>query len=277
MKILAIGDFHGSIPKNLNRIIEKNKIDLILSTGDICSHDRIEWKYWKRSRTGEKLIDILGKDKLKKLIIRELEKSKNAFKILNQMKIPLILVYGNGDITSDYLKQHTIKYKGIEDIIKASKNMKLLKCGRTKFNNLIILGHSGYRGYTAKKGDNFGKYPNRVIKINIKWKKDLEKLAKYARGDFIFLTHDVPLGKLDKVKNKKSPAYSEHMGDKFYLDFDKRYKPMIHICGHMHENQGIDKIGKTIIINSGFGKIGEAALIECPGDGKGKIKIKLIK
>jgi hypothetical protein len=29
MKILAIGDFHESIPENLNKVIEKNKIKLV--------------------------------------------------------------------------------------------------------------------------------------------------------------------------------------------------------------------------------------------------------
>jgi len=254
MRILAIGDFHGKVPRNLKKFVKRNKIDLILCTGDICSSDRIEWRYWKRLEAGEKLIDILGKRKMKKLIMNELKKSKSVFKFLNQIKIPLILVYGNGDITNKYLKYYGIKSKGIEDLIKQNKNMKLLRCGKARFNDLVILGHSGYRGYKSKK-EKFDKFSN-------KWKKDLKRLAKYAKGDFIFLTHDVPFGKLDKIKNKKSPAYGERLGDEFYLDFDKKYKPMLHVCGHMHENQGKAKIGKTTVVNPGYGRIGEAAIID---------------
>lgn len=271
MRILAIGDFHGKVPRNLKNFVKKNKIDLILCTGDICSSDRIEWRYWKRLEAGERLIDILGKRKMKKLIMNELKKSKNVLKFLDQIKIPLILVYGNGDITNEYLRYYGIKSKGIDDLIKQNKNMKLLSCGKARFNNIVILGHSGYRGYMTKK-DKFRKFSKKINKINLNWKKELKKLTKHVKGDFIFLTHDVPFGKLDKVKNKKSPAYGERLGDEFYLNFDKKYKPVIHVCGHMHENQGKTKIGKTIIVNSGYGRVGEAALINLP-----KLKVKFVK
>jgi uncharacterized protein len=70
----------------------------------------------------------------------------------------------------------------------------------------------------------------------------------------------------DKLKNKKiilvthGPAYNtridvvvrEHVGNKSYRDFIKKYQPLIHFCGHLHENfQKVDKIGQTLTINPG--------------------------
>jgi len=257
MRILAIGDFHGKVPRNLKKFVKRNRIDLIICTGDICYANRIQWKYWKRLKN-ESLIDILGKRKLKKLILNKLKKSKKVLKFFRQIEIPLILVYGNSDITNDnikhYVKHYGVKVKGIEKIIKQNKNVKALKCRKIKFNDLVILGHSGYRNYKSKK-EKFDKFSN-------KWKKDLKRLAKYAKGDFIFLTHDVPLGKLDKIRNIKSPLNGKHIGDEFYLRFIKKYQPFLHVCGHMHENQGKAKIGKTIVVNPGYGRIGEAAIID---------------
>ena len=35
MKLLAIGDFHGTFPKKFERIISKEKIDVVVSNGEI--------------------------------------------------------------------------------------------------------------------------------------------------------------------------------------------------------------------------------------------------
>jgi Icc-related predicted phosphoesterase len=264
MKILAVGDFHGTVPQNLKRFVRKNKFDIVLCTGDTCSSDRIEWKYWDRLRSGEKLEDILGKDRMKKMIEKEIKKSKTVFNFLEQLNVPIILVYGNGDITNSYLRRHKMKPEGIDGIVKSTRNIRLLKCNGIEFNRLTILGHSGYRGYTTKKGDEKGEFSPRARKINLKWKNDLNRLSKSANGSFIFLTHDVPFGRLDEIRNRKSPAFGEHIGDEFYLSFDKKHQPLLHVCGHMHENQGLEKIGKTIVVNPGFGGKGEAAIITLP-------------
>jgi len=42
----------------------------------------------------------------------------------------------------------------------------------------------------------------------------------------------------------------------------------------MHETQGIDKIGKTLAINAGYGNKGEFLILEVNGD---KIKYQLRK
>jgi Icc-related predicted phosphoesterase len=273
MKILAIGDFHSVVPKKLKEFIKSNSIDLILCTGDIGSTDRIEWKYWKNLRAGEKLEDIIGRKRLKKLFRKQSVKSGKVFQLMDRLGVPIVLVYGNGDMTKEYFKRYNIKFKGIESLASESKNIKLIRCGRCRFRDMLILCHSGYRGYTAKKGDLNGKFPTRAKKRNLKWKKDMKRLSKYAKGDFIFLTHDVPLGKLDKINNKNSPINGEHIGDEFYLEFDKKYKPLMHICGHMHENQGTARIGKTVVVNAGFGNMGEAALI----DTSKKYNVKFLK
>lgn len=49
----------------------------------------------------------------------------------------------------------------------------------------------------------------------------------------------------DKLPNKI------HVGSKKVREFIEKYQPNYCICGHIHEGIGVDKIGKTIIMNAG--------------------------
>ncbi|TRZ55012.1 hypothetical protein D4Q76_01280, partial [archaeon] len=77
-------------------------------------------------------------------------------------------------------------------------------------------------------------------------------------------------GAPDTVKGK-------HIGDKVLREKIEQYQPLLFIGGHMHEHQGQTKIGKTIVVNPGYGREGKAAVIEL-SDGKPKIeKIKFVR
>lgn len=42
-----------------------------------------------------------------------------------------------------------------------------------------------------------------------------------------------------------------HVGSKLIREFIETYQPLLHISGHIHESIGIDKIGKTVLVNPG--------------------------
>jgi predicted phosphodiesterase len=50
MKILALGDPHGKLPKNINSISKKNKIDLILITGDIGKAELARKRFFENQK-----------------------------------------------------------------------------------------------------------------------------------------------------------------------------------------------------------------------------------
>src|SRR3990172_12160959 len=99
MKILAIGDFHGEFTKKFEKIIKKEKIDLVVSNGDYFPfHYRALWfKYCYGVDT--ELWEVIGKKKYKRLVLKDLKDGENALKKLNSLKIPVITVYGNIDYT----------------------------------------------------------------------------------------------------------------------------------------------------------------------------------
>jgi Icc-related predicted phosphoesterase len=62
----------------------------------------------------------------------------------------------------------------------------------------------------------------------------------------VMLFHAPPYG------NKTDIIMGDHVGNKSYRDFIREEKPLLVVCGHLHDNEGVqDHIGKTLIINPG--------------------------
>ena len=119
---------------------------------------------------------------------------------------------------------------------------------------------------------------NKRDKYNKEHKKQRELLFKKARKNIdILLAHYPPRGYFDKVKYKgENPMNGKHIGFNPYTEFIKKYQPKIFICGHMHEYQGVKRVGRTLIISTGSAREGKAAIINYPSNKKG-IKVKFLR
>jgi Icc-related predicted phosphoesterase len=106
--------------------------------------------------------------------------------------------------------------------------------------------------------------------------KRLDELFSSVVGPKIFLTHIPPYGnKLDKINYPGSPMHGKYMGVKLYNYVDKKYDPVLHICGHIHESQGKIRVGRTVVINTGYGGDGQFAVIDI--EKNNKININFVK
>ena len=63
----------------------------------------------------------------------------------------------------------------------------------------------------------------------------------------------------------------EHVGSFSLRSFIEEIRPMLVLCGHIHEASGIDKINESIVVNPGPAKHGHCAFIDC----NKKIKVTL--
>ena len=72
----------------------------------------------------------------------------------------------------------------------------------------------------------------------------------------VLITHVPPHGAQDKV------FIGMHGGSKELREIVDKYKPRLVLCGHIHEDPGISKIGDTTVLNCSMGKRGEGAYIE---------------
>ena len=79
---------------------------------------------------------------------------------------------------------------------------------------------------------------------------------KMINNQTILVTHIPPFNTKDKV------FIGMHGGSKELRALIDKYSPLLVISGHIHEDPGFIKIGKTIFINCSMGKSGEGALIK---------------
>lgn len=282
MKILAIGDFHGKFPVSLQKKIKKINPDLIVSPGDFCGNEeliRLFFKYCYRKDT--ELWEIIGKKRVLNLERKNLSAGLKIIKKLNSFNIPIISVTGNYEPSGRkdvgrILSKNEFKDKDrFTKKIKKFKNFKVIDFKRVNFNLLDVIGYprSSYPGKPKKKKDIKN---NRLRKDNKTYFDILGRL--FRKKDTILLSHNCPYRtNLDKFKKKggehnAKSAVNWHYGSYLLKQLIKKHQPLLCVCGHMHENQGIQKIGKTIVINTGPAYESKGALIELEGK-----KIKSIK
>jgi Icc-related predicted phosphoesterase len=76
-----------------------------------------------------------------------------------------------------------------------------------------------------------------------KFREMLDKISDIKSG-FIMLTHCPPYGVLDEARA------GMHLGSKAIADFIKDKKPLLHFCGHIHEQGGNEGVlGSSRVIN----------------------------
>ena len=278
MRILAIGDFHGKFPEKLMNRIKNEKIDLVLSTGDYAGID--EWrpllrKVFKATEKGKDISveELLGKKKYRKLLEKDFVEGKIPLKELNKFKVRVFSVFGNGDWYKAFFNDYGKYY---EKTVRKLRYIKNINRGKGSFKGMKIVGFGGYLDndvYFSRKGR---KAINDTLKQNRKRRKryneEKRKFMKLMKSKpDILLLHYNPYKCLDKMKAKGYALSGSNMGIGFFNRGIKKYSPLLVICGHMHENQGKCKIGKTVVINPGAASEGKAAIIEL-GD-----KVKNIK
>lgn len=278
MKILVIGDFHGKFPKKLENQIKKEKVDLIISLGDYFPflYRKLWFKHCYREQIG--LWEVIGKIRYKKLVKKDLEVGEQVLKKLNNLSLPIHTIIGNLDYTriNDVTDFKRGKWKWDDQdffakIIKKYKNLKRFDYSYFKFKDYIFIGTFG------------GNFPGHVkSKAYKKYRKKLDYLFKRFRKEnkerkVIFVSHNVPYNtKLDLISSKEAheKVKGKHYGSKLIRRIINKYQPLLAFGGHVHENQGKDKIEKTMIINPGAIVDGKYAIIDVEGE---KIKIKFIK
>ena len=278
MKILAIGDFHGEFPEKLIKRIKKEQIDLILSPGDYCGNKELGKLFFKYLYGKDE--EEVPKNVLKR--ISALEKTSlgsgiRILKDLNNLKKLFCGVRGNWDpIPWEYdlgVDDNNQYEFGLKRFNKSLGNLELIDFKLKKFQGIEIIGGTSSTSPGFIKKDKLKKlkkilgkeeaeeYIRRWKKHYNKRKKKYEKLFRRAKGFKIFLTHNCPNNtKLDKIK--RGPQKGKHYGSWLERKLIDKYQPSLVICGHMHENQGMQLVWQSLVINTGAAHEGKAAIIE---------------
>jgi hypothetical protein len=83
-----------------------------------------------------------------------------------------------------------------------------------------------------------------------------EKIGDLVEDRCVLVTHVPPHGVQDSV------FLGMHAGSRWIREIVERYKPRLHLCGHIHEDPGFSKLGESVVINCSMGKHGRGALID---------------
>ena len=163
-----------------------------------------------------------------------------------------ITQFGPGDQAKNFLDQipiETLALTGNLDTIDVGKGIDDSKATKIEMKRVV------------KKGIPFvginGIDPNQA-KVAVE-KKLLDKAS-------VLVSHEPPYGTQDKI------FLGFHIGNKELREIVDDYKPRLVLCGHVHEDPGVTKIGDTTVVNCSMGKRGEGAIIEINED----ISVKML-
>ena len=220
MKILAIGDPHGKLPRGLNGIIKREKIDVIVCVGDIplTPKNPSEEKSWVGFR-------------------RKADKSYgDVVKKLCSFGLPVLILRGN-------MYLHDTGDRLTKRIFKRYKNLHHKRTGRFSLDGMdfVFLDMIWEKSTTRLGGRKMKK--SRQITAESR-KRRLNEILKNNK-DAIIISHSPPFGVLDKITS------GEHVGSEILLKAIEKHDPRLVLCGHIHEAKGEKKVGKTQIINLG--------------------------
>ncbi len=125
-------------------------------------------------------------------------------------------------------------------------------------NKAVVIDKIGFVGFSGPTTLQMGNFAiTNYDRINY----TLADLSGCERR--VLVSHVPPSNtKLDAVFS------GEHVGSDFLRDVIEEAQPNLVICGHIHEARGVDRIGKTTIINPGALCDGYAAMIELGENGE---------
>lgn len=297
MRIMVIGDFHGKFPRKFEKIIKKEKIDLVVSLGDYPPfHYR---KLWFKHCYGKdvELLEVIGRKRYKELVMKDLRMAENVLKRLNQLSVPVFTVLGNidwpsVDDVSDLDRKRNKSMPNFDEKtilakrMKKYENIKRFDYKALKFKDYIFIGMRGHSNKGHVKSKSFKKHRKILDNLFNKFKKQNKERK------VIFVSHNVAYNtKLDRLSSKtlkfiwkslgkdkkKIEEKDRHYGSKLARRIINTHQPVLSFGGHIHESWGKDKIGKTIAVNPGAAHEGRAAIIELSENKEGKGKVKSVK
>lgn len=230
MKILAIGDPHGKLPKGLTKIIKDEKIDVIICVGDIPPVPRV-----KDPKKAYETLKSINWVKFRKKMDDSYEKILTK---LCSYGLPVIVLKGNMYTSSNepisFVRNLHSKYKNL--IYKRTGKVKIKGQNFILFD-MIYEPHSHKRTFSTRY--------DRKVEANKKRGEKLTRMLKELK-DPILVSHAPPYKILDRT------ITNLNVGSKVILSAIKKHPPKLLLCGHIHEDKGKKNTLGTKIYNLGY-------------------------
>ena len=284
MRILVIGDFHGKFSKKFEKIIKRERIDIVVSNGDYLpfAYRELWFKHCFGKDVG--LWEVIGKKKYKVFIRDDLNAGESVLKKMNNLPVSVVTVLGNMDypdsedvIDPEQIKNQCLREKWEFDLdrkdyflnlIGKYKNVHLANYSHVKIGGYIFIGMRGHSSPGKPGSKAFRKHKRKLDKLFKRFRKE------NGEGKIIFVSHNVPYNtKLDRIGMKAHKSVrGEHYGSKMARRIIDQWQPILAVGGHIHEGRGKQMLGKTLCVNPGSAHMGEYAIVEVNHE-KGNTKV----
>jgi Icc-related predicted phosphoesterase len=86
--------------------------------------------------------------------------------------------------------------------------------------------------------------------------KEKKPLSEMLKSTSVLVTHYPPFKLQDRI------FVGTHGGSKELRSIIDRCKPRLVLCGHIHEDPGVNRVGETTVVNCSMGKRTEGAIVE---------------
>src|SRR3989344_2674813 len=203
MRILALGDPHGTLLKGFKSILKKNKPELIIITGE---HPDVP--FFPKKGESEKTRSL-----------RFIRHYESIFEKLNALKLPIVVLRGNeAGIEGDKL------FKMYNKIIHKTTGKIVFK------KNVFVLFDMFWEKDVLRGTTPFIRKKMRTNKTR---EKKLNQLLKENLGS-ILISHAPPYGYFDMAQNEFTDYKRKHVGSKILLNAIKKHQPKLVLCGHIH-------------------------------------------
>lgn len=163
-----------------------------------------------------------------------MEDARNILRILSDSGVPVFFVPGNMD------PRPLLEVHELEGCLNVHGDKSFLK------------------GYSI---GGIGGAPISPFSTRIEFtEEELWSLLKDLGEVDLLLSHSPPFGTaLDRVRSGRN------VGSKSVRKYIEEKKPLLCLCGHIHESSGIEVLGKTFVLNPGPLSWGKYALVELEG------------
>jgi len=162
-----------------------------------------------------------------------------------------ITQFGPGDVAKNFLNQIPINTLAISGNIDTAEVEQAISDSNAENidRKLVVKNGISFIGI----GGEISSSPSEIFITKNAVKKPVMEIVD---EESVLVTHIPPYKTQDRV------FLGHHIGSKELREVVETCKPRLVLCGHVHEDPGITKLGNTTVVNCSIGKRTEGVIIE---------------
>lgn len=154
---------------------------------------------------------------------------------LDRLGLPVLLIRGNSDS------------RRLTRLLPSYPRLRSVHLSMTRIDGVEIVGVGGTLPLPFHS------------RLGIREADTVTRLSRMLQANSVLLVHPPPYGIRDRVLGRF------HAGSRAVKRLVERCSPALVICGHIHEQSGVEKSGETVVVNCAMGSTSEGALIRYDG------------